>query len=152
MTAIATATVAIDAFVAAANAFAVTLAASGQNGLTSDSALLMLNDLPGVCATTISLIRVASTAPEIGGLVTECEVLLHLCEQLGDFWFSNQMPLRNWTAPADMPLITIAQSLYGVDAMNHLDELLSNNPSLLGMVLIPAGTMLNVSTLGEMTT
>ena len=136
----------IVTFALSASDFAMAIQTVSTEGTSSASALLMLNALPGLCATAIASIKNIDSNPETGELVTQCEVLLYTCEQLGDFWFSNINPLKDWTVPSDMPLMGVSQAVYKDDAMNHLDEIMANNPSISGMILIPAGTILKVST------
>ena len=44
-----------------------------------------------------------------------------------------------------MPLVVIAERFYGADALARLPEILANNPHVLGLVLVPAGTALKLA-------
>lgn len=142
-----TALASVTAFTDAANEFAAAVQDSNTSNVSSFQALTMLNGLPALCVTAIDAIRGASTAPEAGDLVTQCEELLYDCNQLGNFYFTTQVNLKDWVVPQDMTLMVAAQMLYGADADQHLEEMLANNPQVAGLILIPAGTKLVVNTL-----
>src|SRR5579864_4740661 len=103
----------VQAFVAAAKSFAATASATATGGSVDPSVLLSLNGLPNLCASAIASLRAASSAPEVAAAVVACEVLLHLCAQLGDSLLAQAPPLGTWIVPVDMPLVVIAERFYG---------------------------------------
>jgi hypothetical protein len=134
----------VTTFTAAARAFATAAAASAASTTVDPSLLLQLNALPPLCAAAITGLRTIST-PEIGNVVTACEVLLALCSQAGDALLAQEPPIQRWVVPEDMPEMTSLQRFYGGDAFAHQAEFESNNPLVLGLILIPGGTALRMA-------
>lgn len=135
----------VQALTTAAVNFATNAAASSAGAAVDPSLITSLNGLPPLTATAIASLRSSASAPEVAAAVTACEVLLALCSQLGDALLIAAPSLQPWTVPADMPLVVVAERFYGGDAFAHLDEITTNNPGILGLVLIPAGTQLRLA-------
>ena len=84
---------AVQAFVKAAKGFSAAASAAASSGGVDPSVLLSLNGLPDLCAAAINSLRVASSAPEVAGAVSACELLLFRCAQLGDSLLAQAPPL-----------------------------------------------------------
>jgi hypothetical protein len=132
---------AATAFTDAARAFQTASAASTG---ADTSVLTNLNALPPLCAAAIAAIRAASSAPEAATVVADCEVLLYRCSLLGDAILARRPAFTPFVVPQDMSEMVILERFYGSDAFAHVDEFEGNNPQIVGLVPIPAGTPLKM--------
>lgn len=135
----------VNALATAATAFAANATTSAATGAVDSSLLLSLNAMPTQTAVAIAALRAASTMPEVTDAVMSCEVLLALCSAAGDALLAQRPPLGGWTVPGDMTLMAIAEQFYGGDAMARIGAIEADNPNILGLVLIPAGTSLKLA-------
>lgn len=127
-------------FTTAANAYSAAVVASSTDPALPD----MLAALPGLCDAAIASLRV-NTTPEVADAISACEVLLAQCAALGDSILAQSPPLVAFPVPQAMPLSAVAERFYGANAMAHYSEILSLNPSIFGVPLIPAGTVLQLA-------
>ncbi len=131
----------VQAFLDAASSFA-TLALDAASAATLDpslsSALAAFLSLTG----TAQLELRAIDTPEASQAADQCEVIAADARDLGAAVLATKPAPTTWIVPGDMTPLAILGRVYGAAAGQHLDALYINNPGIVGLDPIPAGTRL----------
>jgi len=108
---------------------------------------------PGLGSELATLLTMTGTAqaelrsvntPEAAQAADQCEVIAANARELGDALQATKPAPTVYVVPSDLPPIAVANLLYGAAAAQHLDALFINNPSIVGLDPVPAGTRLFV--------
>jgi prophage DNA circulation protein len=132
---------AVGALTASATALASAAVASAAASSVDPSVVAGVAGLPTTTATAIAALQ-SSSVPEAADAAMAAEVLLSMATTCVRTLLAQSSASALWVTPSDMTLIQVAEQLYGGDAFSYVGQIVTNNPQVLGLTLIPAGTAL----------